>query len=1147
MIAALFLVLAQDYAEVQALFRKHCTACHSPKERKGELDLESRAVLLKGGESGPAVVPGKPDESLLVQLVEHAKKPAMPPPKKAPKLKPEEIALIRGWIAGGAKPPAAGDVAKAVEIPKIAPKVPPRRSVGALAFDPKGKRLAVARLGEVELLDPATRAVASKLAPHAGPVRDLAFSSDGALLAAAGGESGVAGEVRLWDPADGTLVRTLQGHADAVYAVAFSPDGKWLATGSYDRDIALWEVATGKRGKLLEGHNEAVFDLAYRPDGKILASVSADRTVKLWDAATGERRDTLTEATKALQAVAWSPDGRHVHAGGADNRIRRWEVSADAREGSNPLRASVFTHEGALLAIRFAPDGDFAASSADDRTVKLWNGRDLAPRRVLEAQPDWPGALAVSPDGKTLVVGRQDGTLGFYPTADAPAAPAPKPETGMIRPRGLRAGTGGEFRVSGKHLDGLSSVRTSRADVHAQLLKGDRPDQAWIGLTAAPGASPGAVDVWVVGPAGEAGPQRIWIDVLPQVDERESDAAVAVTTPASVWGTVVSATDTDAFSIEARKGETLVFDLAAKRLGSKLEGVLSVSDVAGRLLASNVDDEGEADPFLAWTAPADGRYVVQVRDLQHAASAEHLYRLSVGALPVVTGVHPLSVPAGVETPVRLTGHNLPPDAAVTVKPSAPGDVVVPLDPTVYRARREFKVRATSVAEPVETEPNDVPGKANRLAAPGGVNGRLGAAGDVDLWRFEARKGQAWVIETEASRRGSTADTALEVLHADGRPVERLRLRAVRDSWLEFRAIDANAIGGRFWKWEEMDLGQYLYMNGEVVRLFLAPRGPDSQWDFFSQGGKRLAYFDTSPVAHPLDEPAYVVEAHPPGATFPPNGLPLFTLTYANDDDASRKLGSDSRLTFTAPADGTYLARVRDVRGRGGDRAAYRLSIREAAPDFTVALEGQNATIPAGSGRNFTVRVDRIDGFDGPVRVEIDGLPEGFRATTPLVIDAGHFTAQGTVYAAADAPKPAGGAAAKVVARAKVNGADVVREASGLGPLVLGAAPQVRVFLEPADGAKELAVVPGEEIPVRLRIERNGFNDRVTFDVENLPFGVIVADIGLNGVLIPEKETERRIFLQCAPWVAAQQRLCHARAREVGNPTSVPVTFKITPR
>ena len=59
----------------------------------------------------------------------------------------------------------------------------------------------------------------------------------------------------------------------------------------------------------------------------------------------------------------------------------------------------------------------------------------------------------------------------------------------------------------------------------------------------------------------------------------------------------------------------------------------------------------------------------------------------------------------------------------------------------------------------------------------------------------------------------------------------------------------------------------------------------------------------------------------------PNGLPVFTLNYTNDDDGERLLGSDSRLIFTAPAKARYLVRVSDTRGWSGD--ALRLSPHRA--------------------------------------------------------------------------------------------------------------------------------------------------------------------------------------------------------------------------
>jgi hypothetical protein len=91
---------------------------------------------------------------------------------------------------------------------------------------------------------------------------------------------------------------------------------------------------------------------------------------------------------------------------------------------------------------------------------------------------------------------------------------------------------------------------------------------------------------------------------------------------------------------------------------------------------------------------------------------------------------------------------------------------------------------------------------------------------------------------------------------------------------------------------------------------------------------------------------------------------------------------------------------------------------------------------------------------------------------------------------------------------------------------------------------ELVIAPGERLPAWLKIKRNGHEDLVTFFVENLPHGVIVDDIGLNGVLIPKGENERRIFLSAAKWVPEQERWCYAIEQNAGKQTSQPVLLKV---
>src|SRR6185436_7610389 len=267
----------------------------------------------------------------------------------------------------------------------------------------------------------------------------------------------------------------------------------------------------------------------------------------------------------------------------------------------------------------------------------------------------------------------------------------------------------------------------------------------------------------------------------------------------------------------------------------------------------------------------------------------------------------------------------------------------------------------------------------------------------------------------------------------------------------------------------------------------------------------------------------------------------------------------SKLIFTARADGAFLVRVRDTRGAGGDRYVYRLVVRESKPDFKVSLEGANPMVPLGSGTSFAVRVDRIDGYEGPIRVDLAGLPEGYSASTPIVIEAGHLEAKGTLFAAMDctAPSAADSARVKITATASPQGQEVHKDVNGFGALGLAPRPRTIVWLEPdletvGDGAsadprktkaegsdrgdgRRITVKPGGRVSALLKIQRSGHNDRVTFDVDNLPFGVIVDDIGLNGILIPEGQTERRIFLLCASWTPETERPAYARVREGPNP------------
>jgi len=482
--------------------------------------------------------------------------------------------------------------------------------------------------------------------------------------------------------------------------------------------------------------------------------------------------------------------------------------------------------------------------------------------------------------------------------------------------------------------------------------------------------------------------------------------------------------------------------------------------------------------------------------------------------------------------------------------------------------------AGPAAEPVavaETEPNDTPAAATAVPPAVAVSGVIGASGDTDLVRFSARAGQTLLLETSAARAKSPLDSRIEVLHAPGSggagsgtagmPVERVVLRATRDSYFTFRGKDSSQSDDfRLHNWMEMELDELLYSGGEVVKLWLYPRGPDSGFKVYPGTGKRETLFDTTAVTHALGEPAWIVTPLPPGSQPPANGLPVFRLAYDNDDAANRRLGTDSQLLFTPPADGDYLARVSDVRGFGGPEFTYALTIRPARPRFSVAIGGMNPKVSPGSSRELGFTVTRDEGFTGPVAIAVENLPAGFSVPGPIEIEAGQERAFALLVAAPDAvaPDEALDKLVRVTATATIDGQSVTQDLGSLGDIQLADAPKLTVEILDAAGRGRVApeeplvftIRPGATITARVRAVRHDFAGRIELGGDdsgrNLPHGCYVDNIGLNGLLIVEGQTEREFFITAAPITTPGRRLFHLRATADGGQCSLPAVIEVLP-
>jgi hypothetical protein len=125
-------------------------------------------------------------------------------------------------------------------------------------------------------------------------------------------------------------------------------------------------------------------------------------------------------------------------------------------------------------------------------------------------------------------------------------------------------------------------------------------------------------------------------------------------------------------------------------------------------------------------------------------------------------------------------------------------------------------------------------------------------------------------------------------------------------------------------------------------------------------------------------------------------------SLASNDDT---FGKDAALVFTPPAEGDYVLRIRDLNSKGGPTAVYYIEADWARPDFTLRCDPDKAMIGPGSSTAWYVQVQRANGFTGPVKVAVTGVPRGV-TVSPLTISPTMTQGLLVLTASADAPRDA---------------------------------------------------------------------------------------------------------------------------------------------
>ena len=281
----------------------------------------------------------------------------------------------------------------------------------------------------------------------------------------------------------------------------------------------------------------------------------------------------------------------------------------------------------------------------------------------------------------------------------------------------------------------------------------------------------------------------------------------------------------------------------------------------------------------------------------------------------------------------------------------------------------------------------------------------------------------------------------------------------------------------------------------------------------------------------------------------------------SDDGVQTK---DSKLYWKAPGNGKFYVTVRDLHGRGGERFLYHLRAEPAGPDFELSGEYYYAQLAPGTNMVWFAKINRLNGFTGPVEILVENLPEGVTAE-PVTIPEGMIHCAIILQASPNAKLNA--SLVQVKGRATVTGADgkpkeivhrgritCEQQSSGGGQARWPIATQIVGVTRPLDLLKveasptDITLKPSEKKEFTVRIERNeGFTDPVTlamsFDYfsnkfgEQLPPGVTVGKA--SKLRLSGKTLEGKVIL------AASDKAVPVKRLPLTVLARVSITFSIT--
>ena len=590
---------------------------------------------------------------------------------------------------------------------------------------------------------------------------------------------------------------------------------------------------------------------------------------------------------------------------------------------------------------------------------------------------------------------------------------AADPVITRLKPISAQQGTEIELTITGSRLADAAELLFTGPGLSVREITTKAGDRLVAKVAVAPDCPVGEHGLRVRTASGISNLLTFHVGLLPEIDEQEPNNDFhnpqVISLNTTVRG-VVENEDVDYFAVELKAGQRLSVEVEGMRLGkSFFDPAVAILD-SKRFVLATADDTafGGQDAVCAAIAPADGRYIVQVRESAFGGSGDSFYRLHVGTFPRPLAAFPLGGAAGQTLKVRWVGDPLGPWEEDLTLPTQPADrwpILAHRDGQAAPTPNWMRVSASG-PETAEVEPNDVPAQATPATAPGACNGVLERPDDRDFFRFSAKKGQAYEIRLLARQLRTPVDSVLTVHAADGRQLAANDDAGSPDSIIRWTAPDDGEylVGVR----DHLKAGgpEYVYRLEVTpvqpkLRLSLPERQQFRDIVAAVPRGNRYAFL-VSVAREDFDGPVDLrFEDLPPGIsveTFPiPPGqsvVPVI-LTAAAEAPLEGRWVSVRGVSKVGEQEivGELLQRTSLVRGQNNREYwnfySHRLAtaVTEAVP-FRVTIQQPKVPLVQGGTMELVIKAERDAGFDGPITVAMLNLSPGVSAPTSVTIAQG---------------------------------------------------------------------------------------------------------------------------------------------------------------